>query len=366
MLSITKLEQLLGKKGFVPVRYFTIHKYTAYMEVISIHTSATYMLSIPSKYKFKLRESENVFKLRHIKVDLDTSTTDEFAGTPDDLQVEKTYTEVQLTNMLERKKENDQGNIAGHLEEGYKRPISVKDMSKEDMKDIRNLVRQVKRLKYCVMSLGYKIMLMYKNYMCVLDKDDSVECFFVKHLPAATARRLIVTVDLEFYYENADRLENDIVEIEAGIIKVLNKNQEAHASNIKHMIDNHKNIVAHSNNVLSKKKEYTQYMSRFTQMLASCNKAEKVVIEKIYNLDADAPSGGMGDTEYAQKKGALENDLSKIHDIKGKIINSMNDIKEKQDNLALILDTVFFDNLVMTDRILRNLDFVRRVTDGVA
>lgn len=354
-LSINKLENLLADNGFVPIKYFVINNYCAYIETISMKNASTFIMSIPSKYKFKLKEGDNVYKLRYIELETGTNTADEYAGVPDSFELEKSYTEVELKQHLLRKKENEEGNISGHLEEGYKRPVSVKDMSKDDMKDIRNIIRQVRRLKLCVQCISYKIMIMYKSYMCVLDKDDTIECFMIKHHPKILSRRLYVTCDLELYYENTERIQQDIIDVLNGINQVLNKNQANHARNLQTLIKEYQNINVHSDKVLKKKKDYQLYILKFNTLLLRITNSEKTLIEKIYNLNDDENNKGM-------QRAKLEEELLKISNVKKNISRHMNDVREKLDNLSLIMDTVMFDDIIMCDRMLRNLDFIKRVT----
>lgn len=362
-LSINKLENLLAANGFVPIKYFVINNYCAYIETISMKNASTFIMSIPSKYKFKLKEGDNVYKLRYIELETGTNTADEYAGVPDSFELEKSYTEVELKQHLLRKKENEEGNISGHLEEGYKRPVSVKDMSKDDMKDIRNIIRQVRRLKLCVQCISYKIMIMYKTYMCVLDKDDTIECFMIKHHPKILSRRLYVTCDLELYYENTERIQQDIIDVLNGINQVLNKNQATHARNLQTLIKEYQNINVHSDKVLKKKKEYQLYILKFNTLLLTITNSEKTLIEKIYNLNEGENNKGMqGDMSIIQQRAKLEEELLKISNVKKNISKHMNDIREKLDNLSLIMDTVMFDDIIMCDRMLRNLDFIKRVT----
>ena len=362
-LSINKLENLLATNGFVPIKYFVINNYCAYIETISMKNASTFIMSIPSKYKFKLKEGDNVYKLRYMELETGTNTADEYAGVPDSFELEKSYTEVELKQHLLRKKENEEGNISGHLEEGYKRPVSVKDMSKDDMKDIRNIIRQVRRLKLCVQCISYKIMIMYKTYMCVLDKDDTIECFMIKHHPKILSRRLYVTCDLELYYENTERIQQDIIDVLNGINQVLNKNQATHARNLQTLIKEYQNINVHSDKVLKKKKEYQLYILKFNTLLLRITNSEKTLIEKIYNLNEGENNKGMqGDISIIQQRAKLEEELLKISNVKKNISKHMNDIREKLDNLSLIMDTVMFDDIIMCDRMLRNLDFIKRVT----
>ena len=362
-LSINKQENLLAANGFVPIKYFIINNYCAYIETISMKNASTFIMSIPSKYKFKLKEGNNVYKLRYIELETGMNTADEYAGVPDSFELEKSYTEVELKQHLLRKKENEEGNISGHLEEGYKRPVSVKDMSKDDMKDIRNIIRQVRRLKLCVQCISYKIMIMYKTYMCVLDKDDTIECFMIKHHPKILSRRLYVTCDLELYYENTERIQQDITDVLNGINQVLNKNQATHARNLQTLIKEYQNINVHSDKVLRKKKEYHLYILKFNTLLLRITNSEKTLIEKIYNINEGENNKGMqGDISIIQQRAKLEEELLKISNVKKNISKHMHDIREKLDNLSLIMDTVMFDDIIMCDRMLRNLDFIKRVT----
>ena len=63
VLSVLKLEKLLSLKGFVITRYFVMHSVIVYMEIISIVDATTFLLYIPSKYKFVTQNAKNVFKI---------------------------------------------------------------------------------------------------------------------------------------------------------------------------------------------------------------------------------------------------------------------------------------------------------------
>ena len=74
-LSILKLEKLLSIKGFIPTRYFVMHSVIVYMEIISITDADTFLLYIPSKYKFVVKPSKNVFKIKYFDVNESENNT---------------------------------------------------------------------------------------------------------------------------------------------------------------------------------------------------------------------------------------------------------------------------------------------------
>ena len=210
-------------------------------------------------------------------------------------------------------------------------------------------------------------MITYKTYMCVIDRDDTIECFVIKHHPKIMSRRLYVTCDLELYYENTERIQQDIVDVLNGINQVLNKNQNTHARDLQSLIKEYQNIKVHSDKVLKKKQEYQLYILKFNTLLIRISNSEKTLIEKIYNIEDNKEryKGMQGDLSTIQEKNKLEDELIKITNVKKNIAKNMNDIREKLDNLSLIMDTVMFDDIVMCDRMLRNLDFIKRVTKHV-
>ena len=172
-LSISKLERLLSLKGFVPTRYFVMHSVIVYMEIISITDADTFLLYIPSKYKFianKSSQASSVFKIKYVDIDESNNTADDYAGEPDEHSVENTYREIDV-NMSPTVKGN---NIGQHLEENYKRSITLKDISSDDSKELKDIFRQLKRLRFCVQNVKYKIAVIYKNYHCAIRRYDSI------------------------------------------------------------------------------------------------------------------------------------------------------------------------------------------------
>ena len=170
-LSTAKLEKLLSLKGFIPNKYFVMHGICMYIEIISITNADIFLLYIPSKYKFTVKKDRNVFKVKYVDIDgNENNTADDFAGELDEYSVENTYREIDV-GMIPK---SNGDNIAPHLEENYKRAITLKDISSDDSREIKDIVRQLKRLRFCVQNVKYKISIVYKNYICSIKRDDSI------------------------------------------------------------------------------------------------------------------------------------------------------------------------------------------------
>ena len=187
-LSIQKLEKFLALKGFIPTKYFTINSTCVYIEIMSLENSDIFLLYIPSKYNFFVDKDRNVYKMQYY----DEKDIDE--------NIENTYKEIDFIGTPEIKN----GNIAFHLEENYKKSISIKDIATDDTKEVKNIINQIKRLKFCVQNVKYKIAISYKNFLFSIKRDDSIESYSISNYPMKNFKQLYITVDLELLYEKIE------------------------------------------------------------------------------------------------------------------------------------------------------------------
>lgn len=354
-LSISKLEKLLSLKGFVPTRYFVMHSVVVYMEIVSITDADTFLLYIPSKYKFVVPKSSSVFKIKYVDLDeSENNTADDYAGEPDEHAVENEYQEIDV-----KMSPTVQGNNIGHhLEENYKRSITIKDISSEDLKELKDIIRQLKRLRFCVQNVKYKIAIMYKNYLCSIKRDDSIECFSIKKYRGKACKKLFVTCDLELLYEKMDSLMLNMGTIRKGLYHILDKNHFTHSRTLQRLLDEKSTMVEFSDNAYSKKVEYEKYLKEATEMLAAINKSEKSVLEQIYELNEKYNNQGLkglhNDIEKSHQLSKLNTELTEIQKVKEEVVKTIFDLKTKREDTMLTVDKIMFDNNVMVECVLRN------------
>jgi hypothetical protein len=308
------------------------------------------MVSLPSKYKFDLsgdvdiRSGADVFRLKAVSTEERNDITDEYAGSPDNIDLEKKYAEVEMDTTLPFKNRGlKQVSMAERLIETYKRPISLKDLEKQDTLDVKDIFRQLKRLKFCVQSIRYKLIIIFKSYLCVLNLDDSIECFYIRNFSQShNSRNLLITCDLELMYEKMDTIEEDIRHVMSGIYKVLDKNQLAHSKNLQLLLEKRSDAAVSSEFIYRKKERMKNYMVSFENLLSSTVESENRVMEKLSQLkekrDKESSVKGLyNDIEYSHEKKRIEDELAKI-------------------STCLTVDKILFDNIVMLDTIFENFD----------
>jgi predicted DNA-binding protein YlxM (UPF0122 family) len=349
-LSLTKLENLLSSKGFVATKFFVLDGTCFYIEVFAIKTADVFLLYIPSKYNFEVSdEHDNVYKIKYIEMSGTDNVTDEYAGKQEDFDVEDVYgnTNIELSP--------DKDHIEEHLESNYRRPISLKDISDEDIVMLKAIYRQMRRFKYCVQNLKYKLGIVYKNYVCSIRRDDSIDCFIIKHFPREDSRKLMIIVDLETFYDKNEKLIDDVRVVRESIYKMLERNQGMHTRVLNKISENRKDIALIPEQVEIKKRKYEAMMLQLENLLSTMISAEQKIIEELYKLDDEAQGGGIqSDISKAHHKARLDKELDKINGIKSDIAKNILFIREKRENKILSIDKISFDNTVMLDAMIKN------------
>ena len=239
-LSFNKLEKLLSGRGLLPKKYFTMHGLIVYVEVINISNADSFMLYIPSKYEIEIGAGDDVYTVKYVDVTEDGHIPADYAGEPDNFDLDKAYDEdIELSSEISHK------DMTEYLEEKYKHPVSLKNESLNIIQ-LREIFRQLRRLKFCTQSIKYKIAIFFGSYLCCIRRDNTYECFFIQKYNASNERRLMVSIDLETLYEKINSVSDDIKTVRDGIYRVLDKNQGKHVKNIEKMLEQRNKIMSFS------------------------------------------------------------------------------------------------------------------------
>jgi hypothetical protein len=356
VLSLQKLEKLLGRKGLLPKRYFTIGGMCVYIEILVIDNADIFFLYIPSKYDIKAPKDSTSFKISPIDVNENGTIAGDYAGELDNVDLEKQYEEVDIDiNPDVRTHKNLEGRLVGN----YNHPLSLQDVSKKDMKQLREVFRQLRRLRLCTQSLKYKLCIVFNHYLCCIRRDDTFEGFTIKGSSGNNERKLYVSIDLESLYDKLGTISLDVKTVREGVYRVLDKNQIKHTRNLQKILEHKADFVNSSKFIGKKKMKFSIYLNDLETMLEKMRVAEHEVIERIaqindrYNSDVSI-KGLYTDIEKTHLLSKHEKRLSNITIIKQDIVLNILSVKRKLEDLSLKVDKVCFDNIVMLDAILRN------------
>lgn len=365
MLSFKKLENLILSKGFIIDTIFIIDGYITYLEVSSLKNVENFILYIPTNYDIKVDDNiSNVYKIKNIEINEQGEFVKNCIEDPDNVDIENNYNEIDLEFKPEYESQNS---LEDHLKDNYNRPINLKDHKKEDINQCKYIFNQLSRLKFCTQNLKYKLTILYKNYLCCIKRDDTLTCFMIKgNYNFSDSKKLFVTLDLEILFkDNEKKILNDIRTIRESIYKILNNNQSKHIKILSDMISEINKVNLYSENILAKSKKYDEYINKLQSLFDNNQKAEENIILKLASIKEEYSDPNKSGLRYDIEKSHLvskhEKELDDIENNRNKIIKNITDIKLTNENIILEVDKILFDNIIMINSIINNMQKLSKI-----
>lgn len=346
--SISKLQNLIQANGFIPISYFIIDGMCFYVELYSTQTGEVFFMYIPSKYEFVMSENDITFKMKYINnKDLDNIS--------DDGNIEDRY----MSNVMPVNQED----IEEQLEDNYKHSISLKNISVQDLLQLKSIFQQLKRLKYSVQNLKYKLGIVYKNYLCAIRRDNSINCFYLKNYSKKKTKRIIIIVDLECFYLKIDRIAEDIGFVKNSLYRILSKNQGINSEALNSMLSNIGDMTDISYSVEVKQADNMARIQQIENMLSVMKEAYTSVQNNLKNFQNGSSVDNINnDINRVYKKNQLEKELQKINKIRQSLLAVLIELKEKCDDDFINTDNLLFDNNVMWERMTRNFAMLKSLS----
>ena len=349
-LSITKLQDFLKTNGFLIQKKFTIHDSIIYIEILNIKNADIFLLYIPSKYKIKTEDTNNTYKLKCIDID-DKNIFKDFSEKIESEDIDNQYNNLSLE--INNIKHNE--DLEKILKEGYDHELHLKDLNKDDTQNLKDIYYQLSRLTTCVKNIKYKLCIFYKNYLCSIRRDNSIECFIIKDfIKYENDRRIFIFVDLENLFQNILNISDNIKKVKQGIYKILNDNQIKNSIILNNILQQKNSIILCSDQVYKKKIELELYIKKLEELLLKVNESEKMVIEKIFKLNEDKNTDVQNDIKNSHLIYNYDKELEKITNVKKEIVKDILNSRIKQENITLEIDKILFDNSVMINIINKN------------
>ena len=293
-----------------------------------------------------MERGENVFKLKTLDLTFKDNVADEYTAENTD----------KYKNLNIQVDPDEREEMEKHLENNYKKEIKLSEITAEDILSMKQIYRQVKRLKYCFLNIKYKMGIIYRNYICAIDRYDEINCFSIKHYPDHQGKKLFIITDLETLFEKNDKIIEDIASVRNSIYDILQINQNRNIELIDKMIENKKEAVLLPKKMEMKNKVYDMHILELSNMISSVNSAETRVLKKIEDLYRNKNPNLQADISIAHNRSVYDKELAEIASAKNDISMNIIDMRTKKENAIIEIDKIMFDNTVMFDTIIKNFE----------
>jgi hypothetical protein len=337
-LSSDKLVSLLHSKGYLPMKWYVIKKKLAYVDVLSSISGEMILVYVPNKYSIRCTKGYN---LKYVNLSTGVKLVESYAGDPDDLDIEYRYEAVSPTV--------EKGKMASYLESAYKRPVTLE---KTDNAELRNVWRQVNRLKYCVQSIPYKIGVFYKNYLCTVSPSGDVYPLMIENHSSDAKYKLRVIANLETFVHHTSVLEDEVARVKDGVVRVIEKNRLQHQRLVGTLLGESVKVPIEP---VIKLKKYTKIKCEFTDRLIKLQDTSDTVTRSIKETKIQNGNSTISsDMNLLGKLQELEAKNERLDITRRTLVSNISKIDDALSNIILSMDAIFFDNIVMLEAVVSN------------
>ncbi len=342
-LSLHKLGQILYEKSFIPKRYFRYEGNCIFIEIVSLTSGVSSMLYIPSRFKIPVGVGVNILDIDLIEFDADAADySQDPMKNPDD-----SYQPVDL-------QADEFTDAEEQLNLKYKRNIEIRSGKNENTGMLKDIIRQLKRLQYCVEGLPYDLII-YEGKYIVFMRNSDPDCYIFKDRNSTHGRNLRPCAVLPTFIEKGPVMNTELTQVSQGIQKILAKNMSGHAIYLDTLIKKKGNLFRFAELMGVKKNEHTKLLDKYKKLLTTLDTQEKNLKEHRRKFIAQSDSGSLDkDLEMNQGKSDFDRKIQHCVATKQKIIDQIITLQTALDTLTLSADKILYDNSVMMDKMFKN------------
>jgi hypothetical protein len=336
--------------NIISKKFFTLDESCVYVEVLNINTSETFLIYIPSKYKLIPNDVNNIYPIINMDIPESGDIPSDYAIN----SINSMNNDISMDNDIDIDIDVNNTNIEGQLENKYNKKLTL-NTDKNDIHQIKEIFRILKRFKLCLENIKYKMCIIYKSFLCSIHRSDTMEGFKISNFTETTDYKIYITIDLESLYEKSNSLESDLRIVKKSIYSILNKNHKRHTKNINTLFTYKDTLILYSENLSAKKTKYESQLEKLHTMLDNLNKSEVSGTKKLELF-----------TNNGYKQQTIDNvltELEKIKELKKDVIRNIRSITLIYDNLCLNVDKIMFDNIVMLDTVIKNFSSLASMCD---
>jgi hypothetical protein len=351
-LSIDKLEYFAKLNGYGILRYFEKSNRLFACEVLSTQTGDASIVFIPKEYNFQTNsdEKQHTIKIVNVADNMEDNIEDFVQITNSDIR--QSYSDLEIDSHLPSL---HKASMSEHLDNIYKHTIILDDLKEKDSILIKDMYRQLRRLKYCLHGIQHKLAIMNAPYLGIINQDNEIEIYYIDKLKRETIRKLYVVVKLDLWFDKVNVIDDEINQIFTGIYSLLNTNQLQHTKNIQKMIKRNSHIATDSQKLSKYKMQCQAHIDKFNGLLTKANEIISGIQKEIDFEQNEINENDLNaDMRRSHKINKLQTKIRKVYNKKETTLKHVVDLKSNYEDVSLSVDSILFDNIIMLDKIFSN------------
>jgi len=356
-ISVQKIQTLLYKIGFIIDTYFVISDKCEYIKCNSINTGESILIKISRSFSFRPSSANNVYNLNLIDFEVGETIMEKYSDYPTKKELMKKY-----GGMLKLATTVNDAEMEADLENKYKMNLELKSLEREQLVVVKSCFRQLRRISLVLTGLKYKVCILQHKYMTVVGDDDVIDSFYIRNYDDATnIKNFFIMIDLEYFYEKIHTIDHDMDVIQDSIYTILDKNS-AETGDIFTQISTQLQAYDSGTNVsiTNKKIDIKASITKYKTQLLALNKRQDDLLKQYSDLSTQS-TNYFNDANTLTRKGGVKKQIDVVDSEKQKVLREILTLKRKFDDMYLSTDNIEFDNCILMNGILKNLEEIKKI-----
>ena len=327
--SLKQLKSILEKYGYDFRNAYYEGKYFNYVECVMLEHNIPVLIYLDEKLKFYSENEENCYRFKKIdKRDLYLI----------DYNIYESKNEINTQNLEDFEEE---------LLKKYKKNNKIKTDLEDKGGKLLDLYNQRKRLSELVKKFNYKVILLENTYMI-----DDKYIFEIKNF-RESERKMLISFKLESIYDDNSSLKKNIANVYQTICEILFDNFRSQIKATEELISNYQIDYKAIENLLQTKNVFDEKIKKLTKAYND----KKQSSEKIQNSmdDLEKNSKNISEFQLFRLRDKYTNDLRNIVGDMEKMGNEIIFLKEREKQMFLRFEEIFFENIRCLQTIRKNL-----------
>jgi Skp family chaperone for outer membrane proteins len=357
--AFEKLEYFIRLHGYTIQTIFHDSNQGRILHCLSTETGDPLLIRIPSTYSILISLSDSrTSRLYRVTVDTEEIDGVEHYTPITEQQLQSWYTNVDVQVDLPGRHPQS---MSSHLNDQYKHHVVLDNLESDRTVCLHGMARQLRRFKYCTQGVPYRVSLVSDRYLGYWTVQDELEWYELRDMKPATLQRMYLILDLPMFYDKVEHVQHESQQLYKAIYQILETNQNTHCRNMKRILDRHQNIMVQSSRFIDLKHQYQKYVNDYTELLSDLKQVEQHHQEERHELKEQTSGSLQSDLKRTHQLQTLDKKQSQVTQTKRKCMETLNELKSHYDHLTLRIDAILFDNIIMVDRILHNMDQLQQL-----
>lgn len=342
-IDAKKLKKILSRNDILPLEYFCFkgEAKCAMVKCFLFTVSQMMLLYIPSKYRFSVSDQSNVYDVEDL--DEDPTEDDDYSKRDD-----AAYGDQKLQEEKQSKYEL--------MHAKYEFPITLEGTEEPT---VRKLKRQANRLNAPLTKASYDLALQQDRFLFVSFGDNNFGNYYVRgyNIPREMTRSFLFVTSITDIIDKIEEINGEVATLSEKFVNMVMRLSESNMSEMSAEIENVPSAVSR---IRARRDEFGKTLKEATAWFAKIKKEEEVLTDRFSEetMQAKTPH------DRAKVGDAIQKEIDALFTKKNEVIKKNMMTLYRFHKIVLFMEEISFDNSVMIDRVKKNFQLMKTLTQS--